>query len=524
MPRVPGYIILVWFLILSSGGAAQTVYDDPKLDKPLRLEIPAVSDNETYRIIPCASDGILLFYRSNETSGDNKVKWYFTFYDKNLQPVWTKPVPLIAGLDYAGCDPGNDTLSLFFQTPETDKNIVPVFHVLRVLLKKSAFILNNGALPVHGSMAVFCVDKQQCFAGINVRNEQAQLMMLDLPTGRQDFVPVTGGTQTSFVALQADPSDMSLTAVVRKQLTKRFWDNYFVRMNPDGTLIGETLITTLTPERQLAESRICSISANEKLVAGSYVLTSSVTDQQNQKGAAKSTGFFTAPFSGLAQQSGKFNNFLDLKSADNFLSERDLIALRKKSAKKNRVATENSTDLNLLVHDIIRKDDQFILLGETYYLQYHTESFTDFDFYGRPYTNSYSVFDGFRFTNAIVAAYDAGGNLLWDNSMEIRNLLSQNLDLKVCLLFSGDNEVLAYLSDGKIGYKIIKGGTTVEKTDYTDVDLSLPEDRLINETRSRMVHWYDNYFLCFGYQEIKNLSYTGNATKLVFYCNKVRFD
>jgi hypothetical protein len=64
----------------------------------------------------------------------------------------------------------------------------------------------------------------------------------------------------------------------------------------------------------------------------------------------------------------------------------------------------------------------------------------------------------------------------------------------------------------------------VEKTDYTDLDLSLPEDRLINETKSRMLHWYDNYFICYGYQEIKNLSYTGNATKLVFYCNKVRFD
>ena len=102
--------------------------------------------------------------------------------------------------------------------------------------------------------------------------------------------------------------------------------------------------------------------------------------------------------------------------------------------------------------------------------------------------------------------------------------MSQNLDPKASITFTGENAVLAYLSEGKIGYKIIREGSTVERTDYADLELSLPEDRLVNETRSRMVPWYGNYFLCYGYQEIKNLSVTGNATKMVFFCNKVQFE
>jgi len=504
--------------------AAQNVYPDPALNRPLRIEIPATSDKETYRIIPCSAAGFLLFYKSTEAAGENKVRWYFVLYDKFFQQSWIKSVPLNAGVDYTDVFHGRDTLALFFQSPEPDRSIPPDFQVLRVILGKGAFILNNGLLPLQASMAVFSVVKQTCFTGLNINNEQAQLMILDLPTGKQNFITVGGGTQTSFVAIDVDTSDMTVSAVVRKQLTKRFWDNYFVRMDRNGTVIGETLITTLSPERQLAESRIYSISASEKLVAGSYVLSSSVTDQQHQQGIAKATGYFAARFSGLAQSDVKYTNFLDLKSADDFLSERDIIALRKKAMKKNRIATEYSTDLNLLVHDIIHRDDQFILLGESYYLQYHTESFTDFDFYGRPYTNSYSVFDGFRYTSAIVAAFDAGGNLLWDNSMEIRNLISQSTDQKVSMYFKGEEAILAYLSEGKIGYKIIREGNTVEKTDYADLELSLPEDRLVGETKSRMVHWYDNYFLCSGFQEIKNLAVSGNATKPVFFCNKVQFD
>lgn len=524
MLRHIAVITFIYILLPAFQGSAQNVYPDPALNKPLRIEIPATSDKETYRIIPFSSEGFILFYKSTEPAGENKIKWYFMLYDKNLQQSWVKSVPLDAGVDYENCHHGTDTLSLFFQSPEKDRTVSTVFQVLRVVLRKGAFILNNGEMPAQSSMAVFSVVKQTCYAGLDVKNDQAQLMVLDLPTGRQDFITVGGGTQTSFIAIEVDTADLTLSAVIRKQLTKRFWDNYFVRMNREGAVIGESLVTTLSPERQLAESRIYPLSSGEKMVAGTYVLTSSVTDQQHQKGTSKATGFFAARFTGLTQSDVKYNNFLDLKSADDFLSERDIIALRKKAVKKNRIATEYSTDLNMLVHDIIRFGDQFILLGECYNLQYHTESFTDFDFYGRPYTNSYSVFDGFRFTSAVIAAYDTGGNLLWDNSMEIRNLLSQTLDPNVSMIFSGENAVLAYLSEGKIGYKVIQEGTTVEKTDYADLELSLSEDRLVNETKSRMVQWYGNYFLCYGFQEIKNLSVTGNATKLVFFCNKVQFD
>ena len=523
MGKFAGTVLLCSLLLLTLTGRTQKEYDDPLLNRPLRIEIPVGSDRETYRVIPCASDGFLLFYKSVETAPENKVKWYFSLYDKNLQPIWTRGVPLAGDADFRERHGNGDTLSLFFQTAEPGKAASNTFQLLRVLVRKGGFILNNGVLPDQATLSAFTVTGQRCFAGLNIRNEQARLMILDLPTGKQEFVTITGGTHTSFAGLEADEGDQMLTAVIRKQLAKRYWDHYLFRIKSDGTILGETLISPGTPDRQLADPKICSILGSEKFIGGSYVLTSSLTDQQQKQGSTKSTGLFAARFSGLIQQRSSFNNYLDLQSAGDLLSEREMMALRKKAMKKNRILPEYSADLNILIHDIIRHDDQFIVLGETYYLQFHTESFTDFDYYGRPYSNSYSVFDGYRFTNAIAAAYDASGKLLWDHSMPIRNLLSREPDPKVSLTFIGDAAVLCYLSDGKIGYKVIRGGETVEKMDYTDVELSLSDDRLVSETRSCMVHWYDNYFLCYGYQEIKNLSTQGNETKTVFYCNKVQF-
>ena len=192
--------------------------------------------------------------------------------------------------------------------------------------------------------------------------------------------------------------------------------------------------------------------------------------------------------------------------------------------KKNRSQEEYSLDIQVLLHPVVRNGNQFVLLAESFYPQYHTENYTDYDFYGRPYTNSYSIFDGYRFTSGIIAGFDRQGDLLWDNAMEIRNLLSFELTPKMNVFISDNEQIICYLSDGKIGSKIFNGNTTLGKTEYSPVQLKTDNDRLLSETKSRMIFWYDRYFLCYGFQEIKNLSREGENKRLVYYFTKIRIE
>ncbi len=116
------------------------------------------------------------------------------------------------------------------------------------------------------------------------------------------------------------------------------------------------------------------------------------------------------------------------------------------------------------------------------------------------------------------------GKLLWDNSMDIRNLVSFELNSKVNWFNQGMKIVMAYLSDGKITSKIIQNDVVIEKLDFTAVDLAYPNDKLLSETRNSMMPWYGKFFLCYGYQEIKNVSLEQNNKRLVFYFNKISFD
>ena len=298
---------------------------------------------------------------------------------------------------------------------------------------------------------------------------------------------------------------------------------WLVNYDTTGKSLAQVQISTITDDRYLQEVEFFPLSLNEVLLFGSYG-TSGKRESSPNKPQGESTGLFYSKIVNNQQKTIEFFNFLELKNAKSLLDEKEIATIRKKALKKNRDLRDYSIDVKLLFHPVVKEKDNFIVFSEVYHPQYHSENFTDFDFYGQPFTNSFTVFDGYRYTNAIITAFDKEGNLLWDNNMEIRNLISFDLTPKVNSFFSGGNVILTYLSDGKIASKIISGDKIVENLDFSTFDLSYPNDKLLSETKSRMDYWYGNYFLCFGYEDIKNVALDGNNKRLVYYFSKIKFE
>ena len=489
-------------------------------DKPLRIEIAAQSDKETYRIIPCGSAGMILFFQSIEVTTDYSTRWYFTFYDRNLQKIWVKSAPILSSLHYRDVAVREDTFYLYFEADKKNRNREINFQILRIVLQTGSFILNNGKTPESGTMLSFEVFRQKAFIGLNNEEKSPSILIVDLPTGQPSVIPLMPDDPSTLLHCSVDSLTNNITLLISKQLSKRATELYFCRYQPDGTKIRETRVSNNKSARDFTHVTELGTSDNETLIAGTYTTTST----RKKTKEIESTGLFTTSFISAIQESIDFYNFLDLKNIRQLLSERDMLSLRKKSMKKSRSDLEYSLDFSLLLHDILPWNNHFIVAAEAYYPQYHTESFTDYDFYGRPYTNTYSVFDGYRFTGIILAAFDKEGKMIWDNAMRIRNVLSFTLEPKVTLYPSGNEIILTYLSEGKIACQIIRDSETIEKTSFSELELMTANDKLLTESGSRMAYWYDEYFLCSGYQEIRDISKGGKDNRLVYFCNKVRFE
>ena len=74
---------------------------------------------------------------------------------------------------------------------------------------------------------------------------------------------------------------------------------------------------------------------------------------------------------------------------------------------------------NLITHDIIEMNEQYVLVGEAYYATYRTETYYTTDSKGNMVMQTRTVFDGFQYSHAVVAGFDKKGNKLWDNTFEM---------------------------------------------------------------------------------------------------------
>ncbi|MEI7896301.1 MAG: hypothetical protein WCJ26_04660 [bacterium] len=519
-------VVLLLFILSCFPGkflASQNPIVNGTADNPLRVEIPARSVNETYRVIPCGANGMILFFRSQEIADNTRVRWYFTCYDTNFQQVWVKSIPLLNEQAFRLYQSGTDTLALLFAHAGKTKNTGNSFGIVRIILRNGTMILNTGALDESATVDAFGVQKDRAWLGLNTREQAGKILHITLKAGTSKSFSLGTGSQISVLWMRPDTSSFSVSAVVSRQISKKIQEYYFVRYDTGGVIRREVSIGTQNNERRLTQVRVAGTGDGEELLIGSYGQGTSGSAQKN-KLSDESTGMFAGSVKSGTQVPVSFYNFLELQSAGAIVGDNDIMNLKKKALKKNKSITEYSLDYSVLMHDIQVINNQYIFTAEVYSPQYHTESFTDFDFYGRPYTNSYSVFDGYRFFSTIVAGFSRDGKLLWDNNIEIRNLVSFDLTPKVVLYPAGNDLVLCYISDGKIGSKVIREADVVEKLDFTSLDLLYPDDKLLSETKGMLVHWYGNYFLSFGYQEIKNIALESNNKRLVFYFSKLRFE
>jgi hypothetical protein len=189
-----------------------------------------------------------------------------------------------------------------------------------------------------------------------------------------------------------------------------------------------------------------------------------------------------------------------------------------KSSDKDR-----TLNLRLIAHDIVMNNGELIISSEAYSPEYHTNTQMTYDYYGRAFPTSYQIFDGFRYSHAFIAGFDSSGNMVWNNGMEMRDILTKYLNRKLNCLFEDDEIVLYYNANNKIAVKTIQGNTIIDHTSYMALTQKRGADQHLDEYLGTIEHWYGNYFIATGYQTIRNNNLENNK-RHIFYLSKLAFE
>jgi hypothetical protein len=215
---------------------------------------------------------------------------------------------------------------------------------------------------------------------------------------------------------------------------------------------------------------------------------------------------------------------VDFKNITQILNNEQLAEVSSLNKKNKKKGSETNLNYEFLMHDLVKNGDDFVMLAEAYYPEYHQVSTMSYDFYGRPMPYYYTVFDGYRYFNAFVAGFNQQGDLLWSNGIKIWDVRSFLLQKKVEVYFDGEDAVLFYNHDGKIVSKAINGNEEIGDEEHTKIAMQFPGDVQMEASQGMIRQWYSNFFVAYGYQTLKNSALGGGSKRSVFYFNKVIFN
>jgi len=492
---------------------------------PIRLEVPSDIDAETFRVIPLQERGVLIFYESNEVSDDDTRKWYFGLFNTKMKQQWLKFVSLSDKIEFIESKQYGDKVHLFFKNSTRSRVNQGFYEIINYHIKTGEFTKVSGSIPEKVDFAGFEVIGNTGCLALNLKNEDADLLFINLSDGNIKPVRIEEENINQFDDIFADTRYKKFYAVVKTIKDKRVIYDEIFRFSENGTLEEKLTINNIQTIKLFREFVFIPSGKNELKLAGTYdIITDKVSSFRdiNDVEEAKGAGMFFLHFKDGKQQTLTFHDFLSFDNVYNSLGNRQ-VDYTKSKGNNNSPSNKTLTAFYYMIGpEVLKVNNQLVFSVEVYKPFYRAETRMDYDYYGRPMPYTYNVFDGFKYYDVILAGLSENGDLIWNNDFALRDLKSYSLE-RNSIVFKDDNFIsMAYVNEGKIFSQTIEGPVDIGTTD-AEIETKLNRDRISDDDNNRIVHWYDDYYLIYGYQRINNRTLGDQSIRTVFYANKLAY-
>lgn len=505
-----------------------TLFAGAQLVEPVRLEIPSRIDVPLYNTIPLAQKGVLLFYESNELTDEGKRKWFFNLFDSVFNEQWLQYVGVTDGLVLVNTQQLSNQTLFLFAVPENKKSRVSSYEILKFEHASNSFQLLGGTLPEKSGVAGFAAVSNKVLIGLNLPKYQTDLLLYDLDRLTVGSIShgITG--QSVVQKLQSDTATSSLLTGIKRFESGRYVEDVFLVFDPNGKLINRF---SFSMQSVYLHSYIMHLDTTGKLiVVGSY------DDNATRRNAVRdalegdelnfeSKGLFYLSFSpnGMIQQ--KFHPFSTFSQIFRALPTEKLMRARQKQARGKETGAGMDISFQFYNPGLFSAGNNLVFAAEAFQPQYRTETRMDYDFYGRLVPYTYTIFEGYNFFSALIASFDAQGNIRWSNDLKLDNILLPYLHNVTSVTADKDDVVAAYLTNGVLTSKVFDGnGTEKGQTEQSRVETTYKSDRVTEDNFSEISFWYDNYYIIKGYQQITNNRLHTDNSRKVLYLQKMVFE
>ena len=500
-------ILLFFFSALITNAFAQV--------SQVRYEIPLQGfHNEPYKTVSLKEEGIVLYGLFIGKEG-NAIE--IQRVDTALHQVWRGFISVPKNVYLAASLHQGRFVHLLLK----DRfNPLAEFIVLSVQVSNGSWVSRNVKTMLAMQPTHFVVTETACLIG-GYFNYRPLVLYYNFALDQSRILPGFFNEAGEIDQISADPAGNIDVIVSGKFISKR---RSLVLRNYDknGDLVKTIFLQPKDENVNLIFGRSMAQPDGEQIVCGVY-----------GRYTEYSRGIFIAKIDAYGEYQIKLYNYGELKRFFSYMKAKREKRVKDRIERKRVKGRKIKFNYRLMVNEFMPYGDQFIMLGEAFYPHYSYPS----NRYnpGAVYINrnvlspSYRgdlVFDGYQYTHAVVIGFDKDGNLKWDNSFEINDIRTMQLEQFVKIHPDKDKVSLLYLFDNVIRSKVIKDYDVVEGKSYDPIQTGSSEEyvREKDTQSTKLEYWYGNVFFATGIQHLRNRQVKSeNYARKVFFINKIDY-
>jgi hypothetical protein len=500
--------LLIIFLLSSSFAQRNKQQMDTSayLEQPNRIEFNFERSDLAFSVINGYEDGLLVVKETNVRK-DGGFEWGLYKLDTALQIEWSKS--LIVPYEYS-LEGWDYSLGKFYMLYSTKQYSLNEFAIFSLTAENGQFAEYPFSTVFPVFLSHFEVLKETILIAGRV-NYKTAVLTLDLKDLKPKVIPGIYRDNSQLLEIYGDDRlGVFSIAMMERMLDKRFGVS----------------IKTFTTENQLIQNHQVFPSGRTSIIDGAPTQFSTgfqyVAGAYSLRSPEYSRGLYLSRFANGQQQFLKYYNYAELSNFFGYMGSRREQRVQDRIEKRNVKGKKNRFNYRLLMHDIIQRDDHFLLIGEAYYPRYSTYQTAPNQFGA-----TLSTVIGYKYTHAIVVAFDKEGNILWDQSFPIEDVFKDQLTETVQVIAKKDRVELHYLEENTIRSKVVIGNEVFEGESFTPVRLTSDKDQnlLKDPEFEGLERWYGGNLFAYGEQQlVHQVTERVKAKRDIFYINKVYYN
>jgi hypothetical protein len=505
--RFRGWLVVFAFVPFFSG------YVVAQVSQPVRIEIEMDEEDETFTTISAGGKGIILYREVKNTETRMERKWQVYYLDTALNIQWENHYFVHLRYFNIGYEYNGDYFYMLFQ--QNIESVKADWFILRIDLRdqRAETFLIERDYPLEPTKFEV-VDNTLIFGGY--ANYRPAVITYTFGVNQPKVLPGFYNEKNKLLEIEVEDGKSQFNVLTSYRMPRGKQSISFKAFNAEGTPV-QNINFEPSDDRSLLHGASVDIGSGFHIVAGTYTV----------KRSQLSRGIYLAKVAPYDEYIINYYNYADLKNFFSYMKAKREKRIQERIVRRKIKGKKNKFTYRLLVHEIIEKDDSYIMVGEAFYPKYSHVPFYLPYYSARSYLSEYGrTFEGYQYTHAVVIGFDTSGRLLWDNSFEINDVVSYDLEQFVHVSTRGDKTVLLYMYDNVIRTKIIEGKEVLEGKAFNDLKLTFEDDVLDNkdDEYGGLVSWYDGVLFAYGMHKIRNAKDEGvKLNRDVFFINKISY-